>query len=180
MYNRCWPGSHNGNGNPGSKEDSMLYRNLLVSVLVAAAVAFVVPPTAVASDVATVRITDVSTKSPVRDQKLYVSAQLTNTGTSTWAPVGTTTQQEEGKYYCELTIAQFGKPIVRSILALPRAIGPGETVSVEGSITAPTIDGSYVLTAAVLKSFRYTFCDERLRNVEHELQVCPTVPLTVR
>ena len=158
----------------------MLYRNLLVSVLVAAAVAFVVPPTAVASDVATVRITDVSTKSPVRDQELYISAQLTNTGTSTWAPVGTTTQQEEGKYYCELTIAQFGKPIVRSILALPRAIGPGETVSVEGSITAPTIDGSYVLTAAVLKSFRYTFCDERLRNVEHELQVCPTVPLTVR
>jgi hypothetical protein len=99
-----------------------------------------------------------------------VTVDLENAGTASWRSLG-----GPGVYLSYHWLDLRGNPIVwaGAFVSLPRAVAPGERLTVEVETRAPTPPGRYRLAIDLVDEGRAWFSDLGNRRLEHDVTVEP-------
>lgn len=141
-----------------------------------------ITPTPNPGDSAAVTITSFSPASVTAGGSLSLTLAIRNAGTTTWTPIGTTTQYQEFRYYAIAEVYDPSDPdtvISGGLLLLPRDVNPGETVSVQGSIAMPVRSGTFVVSVAMIRTAVYQFATRVLNSSRDKFDNAPRIQVPV-
>ena len=159
---------------------------LVAAILVLAAFCSV----AHADDSATITNLTASPPAVAPGDRIEFSFTVTNVGTTTWEPVGTTfvpyaTPQgpipypnESGTYYIQIQFVNLDAPDpfavpLYMVVPLPTVLSPGQSATIDSYCYSPSAAGHWAATFLLVKYFEYGFYGGILNSPEQAFYVCP-------